>query len=34
MIMEAAMGGELLEFLKVKDKMPEKQARHIILQVI
>lgn len=32
--MEAAMGGELLEFLKVKDKMPEKQARHIILQVI
>jgi len=31
MIMEAAMGGELLGYLKVNSKMPEKTARHIIL---
>jgi len=31
MIMEAAMGGELLEYLKKHSKMPEKTARYIIL---
>jgi len=31
MIMEAAMGGELLDYLKKNKIMPEKTARHIIL---
>lgn len=34
MIMEAAMGGELLHYLKKKGSMPEPIARKIILQVI
>mgnify|MGYP001572735098 CR=1 FL=1 len=34
MIMEAAMGGELLDYLKINKCMPEKTARHVILQVI
>ena len=34
MIMEACMGGELLDYLKKHDKMSEKNARHIILQVV
>ena len=32
--MEAAMGGELLGYLKKNETMPEKIARQIILQVI
>jgi hypothetical protein len=31
MIMEAAMGGELLGYLKKHETMPEKIARQIIL---
>lgn len=34
MIMEAARGGELLDYLKKKDQMPEPLARRLILQVI
>ena len=34
MIMEAAKGGELLDYLKKKDYMPEPLARKLILQVI
>ena len=31
MIMEAAMGGELLHYLKKQDNIPEPQARDILL---
>jgi serine/threonine protein kinase len=34
MIMEAAMGGELLDYIKKNEKISEKTARHIILQVV
>jgi serine/threonine protein kinase len=34
MIMEAAMGGELLDYMKKNDFMPELQARHILMQVV
>ena len=34
MIMEAAMGGELLHYLKKRDNIPEPQAREILLQVV
>jgi len=34
MIMEAAMGGELLDYLKKKEHMDEPLAREIILQVV
>jgi serine/threonine protein kinase len=34
MIMEAAMGGELLDYLKKNDKMEEKNARHILMQIV
>lgn len=34
MIMEAAMGGELLDYLKKNKFMTEKNARHIILQIV
>jgi len=29
--MEAAMGGELLDYLKKNDKMEEKNARYILM---
>jgi serine/threonine protein kinase len=34
MIMEAAMGGELLDYLKKNDKMDEKDARFILMQIV
>jgi len=34
MIMEAAMGGELLNYLKKRDKIEEKITRDIIMQVV
>jgi serine/threonine protein kinase len=34
MIMEAAMGGELKDYIHVVDSVNEKTARHIILQVV
>lgn len=34
MIMEAAMGGELFHYLKKVERMTEKIARHITLQVV
>ena len=34
MIMEAAMGGELLDYMEKIEKMEEKVARTIILQVV
>ena len=32
--MEAAMGGELKDYIRVVDSVPEKQARYIILQTV
>lgn len=34
MIMEAAMGGELLDFVQKQDRMDEKVVRSILLQIV